>query len=438
MKDKNSGQALLATVFIFGLLLLAGTISLASIGVSEVQQKVLLLQGNKALYAARAGIEEVLYRLSADGNYGATTSATIVSQSLAEATYVATISGDSQLRIATASGRSGTTLRKIEVTLDASPSAGSISLAYAAQVGEGGIEMSNSSQIAGLGGTDGNVYANGIIHAVNTAQIKGNAWAVGGFNPTGGNITITKNAYGSVIKNCTVNGNTYSPTLPTNCTVAGSQIITPAPTPLALPSVDIAYWQNAAAAGGTLANYSQNSGSATLGPKKITGNLTLSNTAILTVTGTLWVAGTVTIQNSAQLRLAESFGENGTVILLDHPTDKLNNGRLIIQNTGSVNKTSQGGYIIFVSTNTRDTCSPATASFNNNSAITAIVANDGCVEINNSGGLIALSAKKLILNNGAQIEYETGLSSELYLPGPGVGGSGGNFGWHISSWNEVP
>ncbi|MBI3282842.1 hypothetical protein HYZ70_02090 [Candidatus Curtissbacteria bacterium] len=431
------GQALLASVFLFGILLLAGSLSLATVGVVELQQKLGEEQGDQALFAARSGIEEMLYRLGSDVNYGATQSATISSSSLNNSTYIATISGNSSIRIATASGLLASHTRRLEVRLDASPSAGNISLAYAAQVGQGGIQMSNGSQIAGSGGSDGNVYSNGVITGANNATIQGNAWAVNGINPSGGGIVITKNAYGSVIKNCTVNGNTYSPTLPTNCTVSGSKIISPAPSAIAMPIVDIAYWQNAATAGGTLASYSLNSGNASLGPKIITGDVTISNSAILTITGALWVHGTFTMSNGAIVKLADSFGQNGTVILLDHPTDKANKGKLVISNTATVLKNSSGGYILFVSTNQHNDCSVLAVSISNNSTYTATIAKDGCVQIANSGTIVAIAARQLVLTNNTQIAYETGLSSELYVPGPGIGGASG-FGWHISSWNEIP
>ena len=422
-----------------GILAISLSMSFATTAVTRVENMVSGVSGADAFYASRAGIEDVLYQLGNDPNLGSGSAVTFTSSTLGRTTYIATISGNGQTRIATTTGILDKFIRKSEVQLSASASAGNVVLSYAAQIGQGGIDMSNGSQISGVGGIDGNVYSNGIIKGSNTAKIIGNAWAVDGINPSNGNITITKNAYGSVIKNCTVNGNTYSPALPINCTVSGSKIITPAPTPITLPQVDIAYWQNAAAAGGTLASYSLSGTSqASLGPKKITGDVTLSNSAILTVTGALWVYGTFTIQNSAQLKIDNSFGKNGTIILLDHPTDKANKGTLVIQNSASVSKTSQGGYILFVSTNQHNDCSVIAASFNNNTALTAIIANDGCVQINNSGGLVALSARQLNLANSAQISYETGLSSELYLPGPGVGGSSGLSGWTITSWKEIP
>ncbi len=437
-QKREKGQVFLITIFILGIVSIALVISLATNSVTHVVDLRSETAGSQASYIARAGIEEMLYRLGNDPNFGSGQPATVSGSIFGQGSYIATISGDAQTRTATATGTLGKNIRKISVSLSASASAGNVVLAYAAQIGQGGIEMSNGSQISGTGGSDGNVYSNGIIHGSNTASIKGNAWAVSGINPSGGSMTITKNAYGSVIRDCTVNGNTYSPALPTNCTVLGSKIITPAPTPISLPSVDIAYWQNAASAGGTISSYSKDSGTATLGPKKITGNVNISNSAIVTITGPLWVYGTFSISNSAKVKLDDAFGKDGTIILLDHPTDKANNGRLTISNSASVDKTSQGGYILFVSTLTRNDCSPAAATFSNQAANTAIVANDGCVQISNSGSLVALAARQLNLANGAQISYDLGLSSELYLPGPGVGGSGGNFGWSISSWQEVP
>lgn len=434
----QKGQTLLVTIFILGTVSLAVTASLATQSVTRVTNISGEISGQEAAYAAYAGIEEVIYRLANDSNFGNGTWQTIEDTSLGEASFIATISGDNQVRIATATGTLGSYIRKSEIKLSASASAGSISLAYAAQIGEGGINMHANSRITAAGGADGNVYSNGIIQGYSNARIVGNAWAVNGINPSSGRITITKDAYASFIQYCTVSGNSYSPTPPSNCTVSGSQNIAPAPTPLPLPSVDLDYWRNAAQTGGIIqGDYVQNSGTSSLGPKVITGNLTLNSNSKMIVTGALWVYGTFTMNSNTQLILDEAFGQNGTVILLDHPTDKANQGRLVLNSNAAVKKTSQGGYILFVSTNEQDNCNTKAAEFNSNAEAPAIIANSGCIQMNSNADLVALSAKRLVLNSNAAITYETAISSALYLPGPGVGGSEG-FGWQVDSWKEIP
>ncbi len=441
MKLYQSGQVLIITIFILGLVAIAMVMSMATTGVGRVVDSQTETTGEGALYASKAGIEEILYRLGNDANFGNGSPTTIQSTTLGSSNYVATISGNAQVRYATASGTLGTSIKKISISLSASASAGNVVLAYAIQGGGGGITMNSNTTISGKNGADGNVYSNGVIQSNSNSSITGNVWAVGGINPGGGQsdrLTVTKNAYGSVINNCTVNGNTYSPVLPTNCVVSGTKTITPAPTPLPLPNVDTNYWRSAATNGGVISGNYTLSTNASLGPKEITGDMTLNGNAVLTLTGPLWVHGTFTMNGNSQLILADSFGVNGTVILLDHPTDKANQGILVLNSNAAVKKNTQGGYILFVSTNQTNNCTVAAATFNSNSSAAGIVAKDGCVHNNSNSNLISLAARQIVLDSNTQITYETGLSSELYLPGPGVGGSGGNFGWTISSWKEIP
>ena len=433
----QKGQTFLITVFILGIITVAVTISLAASGVTRLENAQSETKGEQSLYAARAGMEEVLYRLSSDTNFGSSGPITVTNNLDSTKQFVATISGTEEVRIATATGIVNNYVRKVEIRLSKDPSAGNVSLAYAIHAGQGGIDMSNSSQILAIGGLDANVYSNGGIRGTNRSTIWGNAWAVGPITGTGGVLRITKNGYGSTASGCSVEGNSYSPTF-FGCVVSGTRHIAPAPTAVPLPDIDTAYWQAQAEAGGTISSYSQSSGTASLGPKKITGNFTLSNSAILNVTGTLWIQGNMILQNTSRMNLDASFGENGTIILLDHPTDKENNGRLTIQNSAGVYKSPLGGYILFVSTNQRNDCVIPSGNFGNASANTGMVAKDGCISIGNSGALVAMAARQISLQNGASVSYETGISSELYLPGTGVGGTGGNFGWGITSWKEIP
>lgn len=438
MKIYQSGQVLIITIFILGLVAIAIVMSLATTGVGRVIDSQSETSGEKALYAARAGIEETLYRLQNDINFGNGTPATISNNTLDDTAYIATISGDDQKRIATSTGILNKNIKKLEIQLNASSSAGRFVIGYAVQAGSGGITMNNNSQISATDGGPGNVFSNGTIIGNQSATIIGNAWAVGGINPDGGSITITKDAYGPVIKDCTVLGNTYSPGLPTNCTVSGSKVISPAPTPISFPAVDTTYWQNAAEVGGTIASYNLPNGqTASLGPKKITGDVTLNNNSILTLDGPLWVYGTFLVKGGAQLKLSESFGKEGTVVLLDHPTDKVNNGKVIIESNAIVTRTTQGGYILFISTHQSSDCSNAAGAFSAGGAATAIIAPDGCVTMNSSGNLVGLAANQIQISQQSTVTYDSGWSSELYVPGPGIGGSGG-LGWSIISWKEVP
>ncbi|MBU0964629.1 hypothetical protein KKC06_06335, partial [Patescibacteria group bacterium] len=54
-----------------------------------------------------------------------------------------------------------------------------------------------------------------------------------------------------------------------------------------------------------------------LGPLKITGNLTIANSAQLTLTGTLWVEGNIEMSNNAIISLDPGYGNNSGLIITD-------------------------------------------------------------------------------------------------------------------------
>ncbi len=183
---------------------------------------------------------------------------------------------------------------------------------------------------------------------------------------------------------------------------------------------NITDWKAEALAGGTSGSISL-SGSSTqfIGPKNIVGNVTLSNNAILTVTGTLWITGNVTISNSSRVRLDPSFGATGGVIIIDGTVSTSNSATFAGSGT-------TGSYIMVVSTNTGSSA----ITISNGAGSVILVAPYGGVVMNNSAGANQVTAKNITLNNNATITYISGLTSSRFSSGP----SGS---WSVKSWKEV-
>jgi hypothetical protein len=193
--------------------------------------------------------------------------------------------------------------------------------------------------------------------------------------------------------------------------------------PLPISQAQIDQWKQDALAGGVIVgNYELSaSQSATLGPKKIQGNLTLQNFAQLTVAGTLWVTGIVNVQNSAQVRLAASYGTLGGVLVSD--------GTVVLKNNSiSAGSGQQGSYLMYLSTST--SLLPTAIEVKNNVIAEVIYASQGGVTVENSLQLREVVGQSVHLKNSAAVIYEIGLQNATFVSGPGAG-------WRVLSWKEV-
>jgi hypothetical protein len=156
---------------------------------------------------------------------------------------------------------------------------------------------------------------------------------------------------------------------------------------------------------------------ATLGPKKIVGNLSISNGGTLVVAGTLWVTGNITIDGGALVRAAT--GSRSYVLIADG-TITLSGGASI---SGGANN-----HIILVSTAAAD---PA-ITINGGSNDTVVVTPEGGLLVTGGAHVKAASAEHITANGGSYIIYDSDLT-QLNL---GVTSSSTtSFG--IKSWKET-
>lgn len=197
------------------------------------------------------------------------------------------------------------------------------------------------------------------------------------------------------------------------------------PTPVAMPLSDgnIQEWKDDAAAGGTISgNYHVNYAGATLGPKKITGNLLVDGGGTLTVSGTLWVQGTITTTGGSHVVLASSYGANNGAIIAD--------GIVTIGSSNFAGSGTAGSYPFLITTN----ACPAESGCNGDNAISlsggagtvAIIAQNGTVDISGGSALKAVTAKQISMEGGATLQYDSGLINANFSSGPG------------GSWTFVP
>jgi hypothetical protein len=371
------------------------------------------INATQSYYTAEAGVEDSLIRLKNNPQMAPLSYALTINNSTANVVIPAIIGSSRSINSqGTNNGLTKTT--QVVYAIDAQ----GVSFFYGAQVGDGGLEMSNSSRIIGNVFSNGNITGSGTATIDNDVVVAGNGNSINGME-VGGDV-LAYSCYNSAI---TGNLTTVS-TIPTDfntCTYANHYTQTSEIPSQSLPisQIQIDTWKSDALSGGTVGNITL-SGTQTmsLGPKKITGNLSISNSAILTLTGTVYVTGNITISNSGQIRLDSSYGSLSGVILSDGIITPSNSS--ILQGSGQ-----PSSYLLVLSTNDSDT-----AITISNSATGAIFyTTDGGITASNNFSAREVTGYKLIMSNSASITYESGLANTFFSSGPGGG-------WKVTSWQE--
>lgn len=254
------------------------------------------------------------------------------------------------------------------------------------------------------------VYTGGVTSTI------GGASYVGGVTIGSGSVG---DAWGTTVKGATVNGNLYCTTGTNNNKSCDTSRGSPPSLPMPLSDANIQAWKDEALTGGTISgDYSVGWAGATLGPKKIVGNLTVSGGGTLVVTGTLWVTGAVTLNGGGKIQLSSSYGSNDGVIVSD--------GKLEINGGGNATGSgTTGSYIMMLSTKT------GTAADVDGGAGAVIVATpNGTLTISGGASLKEATGYAININGGSSVTYETGLANLNFSSGP----SGS---YSISSWKET-
>lgn len=323
---------------------------------------------------AEAGIDRALWQLNKTA--GSYTGETNTPLGTTGTFTVAVTNKSSSLKTITATGfvpdaaspRSKRTI-KVDVAIDNTI----IAFNFAVQVGTGGVIMHNSSQI------NGGVYSNADISGTGPSTITGDAYAVG-------NITSPPTVFGKT--------KTNQP-------------------PSQMPALDYQSWKDQANINNDSITCSPTctiSNNTTIGPRKYIGNLTLSNNAIVTLEGPVYVTGNFTMVNgNTTLKLDDSFGSRGTVLLVDGIID-LSNGGMV-----SPTNANPKGYIIVATTSA---ASPA-ITISQTGATAIFYALNGGAQLQNSAQVSALISKSLTMQNGAELFYDQGLASSSFTSGPG-------------------
>lgn len=237
-------------------------------------------------------------------------------------------------------------------------------------------------------------------------------------------------AWAHEVSNSNVTGTIYCQAGFNNNKACNTSRTDPVQQPYPVSDGNIDAWKAEAEAGGVqTGNVSVGqwpNQNASLGPRKIVGNLDVNSSGVLTVEGTLWVTGNVTVSGGGVIKLSNSFGGQSGVIVTD--------GRVTASGGGQFAGNGQtGSYILVITTST---CPAGSCSGNPAIYISggtgAVILNAQKGTINFSGGAAAkqATAEKIIMSGGTTVNYETGIADMNFSSGP----SGS---WSITSWSEI-
>ncbi len=256
------------------------------------------------------------------------------------------------------------------------------------------------------GDLDFQTFNSGILTSLSGVTVQGNAWA-----HTLSNCSVVGNASYQVISSCSVGG-----TLNPGATDA-------APAPLPISDAQIASWEAIASAGGVIAGPYSPSGTVTIGPKEISGDLTVTNGATLILSGPVWVNGNISLSNNAILNVSPSIGAGGAVLIADATGATATKGTVNISNNVAINGSgSANSFPMIVSTHVGSNA----INLSNNTTSVILYAPYGSVDVSNGAGANQVTAYKMDLENNSSVNYVNGLQNATFSNGPG------------GSWTVVP
>jgi hypothetical protein len=257
-----------------------------------------------------------------------------------------------------------------------------------------------ATKIEGSGGSvvQGSVYANTLMaNSVAGLSIAGHAH------------------YQSVDPNVRVHGNScYSTPVNSYCHPNSTD---PAPRPLPISEANIAEWEALANANGVI------NGNQTLGwncnqvwgtfpNKKINGNVTVTSSCNIKFKSPVHITGNLIVDSGARVGLDESYGEQSGVIVVD--------GRVIISGAGAINGTSSASSNMLVLSkylSPGPNFLPAIDAGGGTSS-SILYAGGGNILMTGAAHLNQITAKKVILDGGAVIDYDSGVTSPFFSSGP--------------------
>lgn len=422
-RSKHKGAAILISIIFFLVISLTFVFAFSTLVAHSIQTAATNELSAKSYLLADEALKDVVYRLNAGKTVSSGTTFTSV-----DGTAVTTITNTSTGKQLITTATVNNYTRKLQADLALGTG---VAFHYGVQAGVGGFDLQNSSSVTGNIHSDGPVTgaSNYIYGDVVSASSTG---LVDGIHATG-------TVYAHIIRNSTINKDAYYSTSSNNSIAGISYPNSPDQGTVDLPISDaqISEWETEAAAGGTISSpcpYTISSNT-TLGPIKIACDLTIKGVGTqVTLNGHVWVTGNITTSNSPTVKISSSLGSQNVAFIADNPANKSASGRVFLQNNTTFQGSgSTGSYVFIISQNNSAETGGSTDAISVTQGTGALVAyaSHGQITLGNSISLKEITAYKTILQNSANITYDTGLPSVLFSAGP----SGG---YSVLDWKEIP
>ncbi|HWC57512.1 MAG TPA: choice-of-anchor R domain-containing protein [Candidatus Paceibacterota bacterium] len=267
-----------------------------------------------------------------------------------------------------------------------------------------------------------NLYTGGQIGQIfGSSGSQWNQFRVG----TGG----TGSADAQVVNYTNATGTIYCQTGTGNNKACTTSQSVPTAQPWPISESNVASWEDEAAAGTVVNGNVSLTGVShqSIGPEKIVGNLSVGNSAVLTVTGTLWVTGNLTVDGAGAVHLSSAYGGTSGVIVVD--------GTVTIAGSSPVTGSgTNGSYIMIVSLSdcpTSSSCSGSDAiNISGAAGAVVLVAQNGTIAFSGSASARQATGYSISLSGSTTVTYDSGLANMNFSSGP----SGS---WNIESWRET-
>lgn len=431
--NHRRGAAIITAVLFFVIISITMAIGLSSPVVREAVTSRDFAKSKGAYYLSEAGSEDAVYRIKKAKPIGAQE---IISLGGNIATTTITTVSTSQKDISSLGDISMNT-RRVKSTLTTSSGE---SFSYGVQAGDGGVLLQNSSTITG------SLFSAGPVIGTNNL-ITGTVIA-GGTNGLNGSITGIYNQGGSsmyagTIANSTIAGSAYCNTISGSnkpCQTLSAQVAQPFP----ITAQDIANYETAAAAGGSVAcsggKYTISTDT-TIGPKKIPCDLEISGSGsgnpIITLGGPIWATGNISLKNHLTIRIDPTLVGQSVVMIADNPSSHINSSTVSVEASGqdAISFTGAPGgnsWIMLISENTgasQGQTSEAIKLEQGAQGDILLYARLGDILLQNNAAVKEVTGYKITLQNSANVTYASGLQNTLFTSGPG--GT-----WTIQDWKE--
>ena len=289
-RHSNSGQAMMIAVMFF----LAGSLIVLGGATSPVLKDVKISRdiekSKQSIYLSESGLEDVVYRVKNNMNFSNTESLVI-----GDITATTTIAVVGDKREIVSAGYKDNVVRTTKAIIS---EGNNTSFDYVLQSAAGGIEINDEAYVSG------DVFSDTAIEGEFSNTITGNAISAG---PSGliRNIHITGSGYANTIASSTIDGNAYYQSI--FGTSVGGDIISrksdQALGTMPISDSSIEDMETNAQNGGVINSpcpYIINSNT-TIGPVKVNCNLVIQDSAIVTLSGNVWVVGNLLIGSSTPI-----------------------------------------------------------------------------------------------------------------------------------------